>query len=84
MVNKKRYGIVIVSVIMLMIAGVLMINKDSYAAAPSYDYNCPRNLYFGSVPEEVSYIKDGNNKITLPDWTYYREPKSGLPHFMII
>ena len=81
MVNKKRYGIVIVSVIMLMIAGVLMINKDSYAAAPSYDYNCPRNLYFGSVPEEVSYIKDGNNKITLPDWTYYREPKSGLPSF---
>lgn len=82
MKNKKKYGIVIIAVVMLMIAGVLMINKDSYANAPgpSY-YNCPRYLYFGSVPEEVSYIKDGNNKITLPDWTYYQENRSGLPSF---
>ena len=83
MVNKKRYGIVIIAVVMLMIAGVLMINKDSYANAPgpSY-YNCPRYLYFGSVPEEVSYIKEGNNKITLPSWTYYEAERSGLPSFL--
>ena len=82
MVNKKRYGIVIVSVVMLMVAGILMINKDSYANSPGYDYNCPRYLYPNSVPEEVSYIKEGNNKITLPDWTYYETAKSGLPSFI--
>ena len=82
MKNKKKYGIVIIAVVMLMIAGVLIINKDSYALEdPSYDYNCPRYLYFGSVPEEVSYIKGENNKITLPDWTYYEAERSGLPSF---
>ncbi len=84
MVNKKRYGIVIVSVIMLMIAGVLMINKDSYAIGvnPNYGYSCPEYLLPNSVPEEVSYIKNGNNKITLPDWTYDTLERTGLPSFM--
>ena len=82
MINKKKYGIVTIAVVMLMIAGLLMINKNSYAdLPPNYDYNCPRSLYFGSVPEEVSYIKDGNNKITLPDWTYYEAERSGLLSF---
>ena len=83
MKSKKRYGVVIVSVIMLMIAGVLMINKDSYAIGYSnYGYSCPEYLLSNSVPEEVSYIKNGNNKITLPDWTYDTLERSGLPSFM--
>ena len=48
---KRRYGIIVVAIIMLMVSGVLLINKSSYAEPYLEDF-CAYRIYFITSNEE--------------------------------
>ena len=77
---RKRYGIIVVAIIMLMISGVLFINKSSYAETDTGNY-CPDRIYATTSYDEVAYAKNENNKITLPTKIYdeSNQPRSSSP-----
>lgn len=77
---RKRYGIIVVAIIMLMISGVLLIHKSSYAEINTGNY-CPNRIYTTTSYDEVAYAKNENNKITLPTEIYdeSNQPRSSSP-----
>ena len=69
---RKQYGIIVVAIIMLMISGVLLINKSSYAEPYVEDF-CADRIYFITSNEEEVYAKNDYNRIDLPSNRFYTD-----------
>ena len=67
---KRRYGIIVAAIIMLMVSGVLLINKSSYAEPYVEDF-CAYRIYFITSNEEEVYAKNDYNRIDLPSNRFY-------------
>ena len=63
---RRRYGIIAVTIIMLMISGVLLINKSSYADVPYVGDFCAARIYFITGDKAEVYEKNDDNIIDLP------------------
>lgn len=65
---KKRYFFIALAIIALMISGILVINKKSYAEKDYLADYCAYEIApsLDSYGTELSYIRNGANKITLP------------------
>lgn len=68
---KKGYIITGLGIFILVIAGVLSINKPSYAESTSENSSCPAWLDIQIESEEISYVRSASNKITLPKNIYH-------------
>lgn len=69
---QRRYGIIVVAIIMLMVSGVLLINKSSYAEPYLEDF-CAYRIYFITSNEEEVYAKNDYNRIDLPSNRFYTD-----------
>ena len=68
----KRKNIIIgFAVFAIIISGILMINKSSYADLPIGGNSCPDEIEFVVGNEEEVYVKDENNRIDLPYGRFY-------------
>ena len=63
---EKKYGFIVIAIIMLMISGVLFINKSSYAETNISGNSCPNTRIWFDFDDakEISFLYDENNKIT--------------------
>ena len=63
---SKKYKLIIVAVLLFVVAGLLVINKESYADLPtSYDL-CPERITMITADKEEVYVESENNKVDLP------------------
>ena len=63
---SKKYKLIIVAVLLFVVAGLLVINKESYARKPaSYDL-CPERIVAITADKEEVYVESENNKVDLP------------------
>ena len=63
---SKKYKLIIVAVLLFVVAGLLVINKDSYANLPTSYYLCPEEITMITADKEEVYVESENNKVDLP------------------
>ena len=63
---SKKYKLIIVAVLLFVVAGLLVINKDSYANLPTSYYLCPEEITIITADKEEVYVESENNKVDLP------------------
>ena len=63
---SKKYKLIIVAVLLFLAAGLLVINKESYARKPSSYDLCPERITMITADKEEVYVESENNKIDLP------------------
>ena len=64
---KRKVLILFLVVVLILVSGVLMINKNSFADIEIEENNCPneiRDIYIDS--EVLDYIKTDKNRIEIP------------------
>ncbi len=70
----KRKNIIIgFAIFAIIISGILMINKSSYAYLPIGGDSCARELRMLTGDKEEVYVKDANNRIDLPYGRFYTD-----------
>ena len=69
---SKKYKLIIVAVLLFVVAGLLVINKESYAENFEVD-SCARELRLVTDDKEEVYVKDANNRIDLPYGRLYTD-----------
>ena len=68
----KRRVVVVIAVLVLVVSGILVISKSSYAEPISGNY-CPNEIEFIVGDDEEVYVKEKNNRIDLPYGRFYRK-----------
>ena len=63
---KKKYGIAILSVLIIVASSILLINKPSYAELIETPDNCPETIRIVTEKENLSLIKTDYTTISLP------------------
>ena len=63
---KKKYGIAILSVLIIVVSTILLINKPSYAELIETPDNCPETVKISTEKENLSFIKTDYTTISLP------------------
>ena len=63
---SKKYKLIIVAVLLFVVAGLLVINKESYADANNLGVSCPNNIRVYMEDKDAFYVKSKNNMIALP------------------
>ena len=70
---KRQYIIIGFAIFAIIISGILMINKSSYADLPIGGNSCLDEIEFVVGNGEEVYVKDENNRIDLPYGRFYIE-----------
>ena len=77
MKRKKKYGVVVISILLLVVAVTLLTYKASYSS-PIGNPSCPTNVKLSISDETLTLIKTDYETITLPKKVYTTEEDGTL------
>ena len=77
MKRKKKYGVVVISILLLVVAVTLLTYKASYSS-PIGNPSCPTNVKLSVSDETLTLIKTDYETITLPKEVYTTEEDGTL------
>ena len=63
---KRKNLVIVIAIVLFLAAGLLVINKESYASKPSSYDLCSEEITMVTADKEEVYIESENNKVDLP------------------
>ena len=63
---KRKNLVIVIAIVLFLAAGLLVINKESYADLPSSYDLCPERITMITADKEEVYVESENNKVDLP------------------